>query len=174
MWTRSSPFFILDQEKQHPKGEISAITVHVPGKTYNVGLSRWLVVFSFFFFFSFLPLFLFLQVRQGESLILIINHDSHLKASPHLEKYCKLLFVSHTFIFISFLCIVCSRHSVCIVCIYLWLPSERMAFKEKKEVNVTSHWLPPCGRSSGLYIGMIDWFCRIGFWVIEMIFKKRS
>lgn len=72
----------------------------------------------------------------------------------------------HTWCFLSFLCIVCSRHSLCIVCIYLWFPAERMTLK--KNVNVTSHWPSLCGRSSGLYIGMID--CRIGFWVIEMIF----
>lgn len=64
------------RETQHPKEELSDVTVSVPGGGGSkVGLlSQYL---------SRLLLFLFLQARLGESLLLIINHDYLRKASPH-------------------------------------------------------------------------------------------
>lgn len=49
-------------------------------------------------------------------------------------------------------------------CLYLFMIIYREDDIKKmffKNVNVTSHRPPACGRSSGLYIGMID--CKFGF-----------
>lgn len=93
------------------------ITVHEPGgkKTKQVGLSHMHTAWVVFFYFL---LFLFFQVRLGVTSFWLWIMIYLLK---HAHTFQLQLFIPH-FIFLSFLCIVCSRHSLCIVCIYLWLP----------------------------------------------------
>ena len=111
---------------------------------------------------------LFLQARLESCLL------SSWLFPPNFLKLRQLQNPVYTTLFLFLLCSLYVLFAVDIPCILFVFIYDYLSrwWHYQTNVNVTSHWPASCGRSSGLYIGMID--CRIGFWVIETIFLKQQ